>query len=83
MPRLRREPFENLFPEVAAARSRANRREALTSIVLYAMLAALAAVAVLLFQGLTSLVGWLCSVFVPDAPGLAPPIDTVVKLLLG
>lgn len=81
MPSARRAAPPSAFPELAAARGRRARREALTSFLMLALLAGFIAFALLMFGSLVRGVTWLGSAVWDYLPGLPSP-DVLALLLV-
>ena len=77
----RRAASAGAFPELAAARGRAARREALTSVVMLALLAGFVAFALLMFSSLVRGIAWVASTLWDHLPRLAPSPDALALLL--
>jgi hypothetical protein len=82
MPSARRAAPPSAFPELAAARGRRARREALTSLLMLALVAGFIAFALLMFGTLVRGVLWLASAVWDYLPGLPSSPDALALLLV-
>jgi|GEM_PF-6072772 len=70
-----------MFPELDAARARAQRREMVTGLVLLALVAALLTAVVILVRSLSAFAAWACAELSPFLPSFLPSPDALAEAL--